>query len=506
MWGLCVTKGKAQPKSTRDGKSEQSHLLYDELYQSVYESQEQYTAARAEHLGKNNAQLLDSAYRFGRTVEQFLNDFPELLGPAHTLDNQYGGVVLPAINLLWQLVSTKQRYEERILQQLDGLLEQFRYLQRFGVIYRGRGDRQTDDEGKDLRELLKPVFEGIAKFLNSSAKYYQRFRRAAVSPLGPDLHDVRNLVQKAQEELSFLLSKDARETRITTIRIIEQCAELNAENVKIKKQLQAQDERSITDRLSHLRRLLRLPHVNEQQRKTKYEAVLHWAFEFNKRKVPKYQDVLKVVERDPSFLTWKISDTSAVLVMSGNSSGIQSIATMNLIDTLQASDCPVAFFNAQLGTTLPAWQARSPDKEALHSIISQIASWDPSRLQKIDHEQQIVHKDWDCDDLERKTKFLQALLDLYSAARPVYLVFDNVNMDNEVSTTLSKRSRPILIRRMLELVRDVRGVVKILLVGLKEDFKEVELEILRETIDSLDHEQLICRLAWDSATLRHNRF
>lgn len=68
MWGFCVTKGEAQPKSTRDGKSEQSHLSYDELCQSVYESQEQYTAARAEHLGKNNAQLLDSAYRFGRTV------------------------------------------------------------------------------------------------------------------------------------------------------------------------------------------------------------------------------------------------------------------------------------------------------------------------------------------------------------------------------------------------------------------------------------------------------
>lgn len=298
------------------------------------------------------------------------------------------------------------------------------------------------------------------------------------------------------------------------MRITEQCAELNAENVEIKKQLQAQDDRSNTDRLSHLRRLLSLPHVNEQQPKTKYEAHLHWAFEFNKRKVPKYQDVLKIVERDPSFLTWKDSDTSAVLVLSGNSSGIQSsqrfcwlsAATMNLIDTLQASDCPVAFFNAQLGTTLPEWQARSTDKEALHSIISQVASWDPSRLRKIDHEQQIVHKDWDSDDLERKTKFLQALLDLYSAAGPVYLVFDNVNMDNEVSTTFSNRSRPVLIRRMLELVRDVRGVVKILLVGLKEDIDEVEVKTLRETIDGLDHEQVLYRLAWDSAKLRQIQF
>ncbi|KAL8753355.1 MAG: hypothetical protein Q9199_005107 [Rusavskia elegans] len=421
-------------------------------------------------------------------------------------------------------------------QQLDGLLEQFKYLQRFGVIYRGRGDKQTDEEGNDLQELLKTAFQGIASFLSSSAEYYQRldtptasfltrlnlsskhghtrFRRAAVSPQGPDLNDVRSMVQKVQDELAFLLSNDARQSRITTMRITQQCAELKTENVEIKKQLQAQDERSITDRFSHLKRLLNLSHVEEKQPKTQYEVSLHRAFEFNKKKVPKYHDVLKVVERDPSFLTWKSSNTSAVLVLSGHSSGTQSsqrfcwlsAATMNFIDNLQASDCPVAFFNAQLGTTLPNWQARSTDKEALHSIISQIAGWDPSRLQKVDHEQHIVHKDWDSDNLERKTKFLHALLDLYNAPGPVYLIFDNVNMDNEASTTLSKRPRLTLIRRLLELVRDVQGVVKILLVGLKEDFDEVELDILKETIDGLDPEQLLYQLAWDSAKVQRIQF
>ncbi|KAL8788709.1 MAG: hypothetical protein Q9213_001523 [Squamulea squamosa] len=35
--------------------------------------------------------------------EQFLKDFPQVLGPADALDTQYGGVVLPAISLLWQV-------------------------------------------------------------------------------------------------------------------------------------------------------------------------------------------------------------------------------------------------------------------------------------------------------------------------------------------------------------------------------------------------------------------
>ncbi|KAL8788710.1 MAG: hypothetical protein Q9213_001524 [Squamulea squamosa] len=200
---------------------------------------------------------------------------------------------------------------------------------------------------------------------------------------------------------TWMISNDARESRIITMRITKQCAELE-------KRLQAQDEQSIKDRLSHLRRLLDLPFINEKQPKTQYEDNLHHAFEFNKKKVPKYRDVLKV---------------------------------------------------------------------------------------------QIVHKDWESDKLERKTKFLQELLNLYSAAGPVYLVFDNVKMDNEASTTLSKRRRPVFIKRLLELVRDVQGVVKILLVGLREDFDEVELDILRDTVDGLDRQQLLYRLAWDSATL-----
>lgn len=68
MWGLCVTKAEAQPKSIKDGQEEQSHLSYDELCHSVNESQKQYAAARANHDAKNGSQVLDSAYKFGCTV------------------------------------------------------------------------------------------------------------------------------------------------------------------------------------------------------------------------------------------------------------------------------------------------------------------------------------------------------------------------------------------------------------------------------------------------------
>lgn len=81
-------------------------------------------------------------------------------------------------------------------EQLDILLDQFKYLQSqsfffsrslptsrlsnappsAGIkeIYRERGDRQTNEEAKDLQKVLKPVFESIADFLNVSARYYQR--------------------------------------------------------------------------------------------------------------------------------------------------------------------------------------------------------------------------------------------------------------------------------------------------------------------------------------------
>ena len=35
--------------------------------------------------------------------DRFLTGYPELLGPANALDNQYGGVVLPALGLLWKV-------------------------------------------------------------------------------------------------------------------------------------------------------------------------------------------------------------------------------------------------------------------------------------------------------------------------------------------------------------------------------------------------------------------
>ncbi|KAL8957511.1 MAG: hypothetical protein Q9193_005235 [Seirophora villosa] len=287
------------------------------------------------------------------------------------------------------------------------------------------------------------------------------------------------------------------------MRITEQCAEL-------KRKLQSQHAQSIADRLSHLRRLLDLSSFNEQQQKTQFERDLHRTFEFNKKRVPKYVEVPGLLEQDPSFMTWKDSKFSTLLVLSGHSSGTQaaqrfcwlSAAAMKLIDDLQASDSPVAFFNGQVGTTLQDWQARSTDRKALHSMMGQIASRNPSCLERIDHQRHIDGEDWDSDNLVRKTKFLQALLDLNGAAEPVYLILDNLAMANETSTRLSERPRPMMIRRLLELVRDVQGVVKILVVGLKEDFDGVELDILRETVVGLDHEQLLYRLAWDSAKSR----
>ncbi|KAL8644032.1 MAG: hypothetical protein Q9226_007972 [Calogaya cf. arnoldii] len=215
--------------------------------------------------------------------------------------------------------------------------------------------------------------------------------------------------------LIFSSSKDARESRITTIRITEQCAELDAKNTMITNQLRAQDKQSMSDRLMRLKRLLNLSCIDGKQPKVQYEEALKRAFEFNKKRVPKYRDVLGLVERDTSFQNWKQSEASSVLILSGHCSGTQpsqrfcwvSAAAIGLIDSLQkTSKCHVAFFTGQVGTTLSDWQARSTDREALHSVIYQAASWDLSRLQKIDYEEQIVHKDWDSDNLRRKTKLL----------------------------------------------------------------------------------------------------
>ncbi|KAL8649140.1 MAG: hypothetical protein Q9226_005699 [Calogaya cf. arnoldii] len=127
--------GKSQRETIEPENPGQSTLSYDELCQSVQNNLKHYTVAQAAHVGKNGQNHVDSALRFGRTVEQFLKDFPGVLGPASALDSQYGGIVLPTISALWQVsigdskifqclmltpwqfVSSKQRYEEQMQEQ-----------------------------------------------------------------------------------------------------------------------------------------------------------------------------------------------------------------------------------------------------------------------------------------------------------------------------------------------------------------------------------------------------
>ncbi|KAL9123499.1 MAG: hypothetical protein Q9217_007067, partial [Psora testacea] len=355
-----VTNGRSRQESTElaevAAKTKPSSLSYDDLCGEVQETLKKCDAAKTAHSGKKSAKAAASAYKFGYTIEHFLKDFPELLGPVHALDNQYGGVVFPAISLLWKVVSSKPRYEEQLQSQLDGLLDQFRYLQKFEKIYRSRRDEKMQEEGKALQNLLKPVFRGVADFLNASTDYYEskhgyiRYGRAIASSNGPNLDPVRTLVQKAQEELAFLLSNDARETRNNTMTIVtqcddlknknveisgrctelnvqnveisKQCTELRNQNVEIKKQLQEQQGQLIEDRLSSLRRQLDIIRGDEDNRKRRYETRLRDAFNFNQKQVPNFDDILSHLEKDRVFTSWVNSPSSALVVLSGHSSAI----------------------------------------------------------------------------------------------------------------------------------------------------------------------------------------
>ncbi|KAI4158525.1 MAG: hypothetical protein LQ342_007366 [Letrouitia transgressa] len=183
---------------------------------------------------------------------------------------------------------------------------------------------------------------------------YTRLWRATASPNGPNcpnLTDIRNLVQKAQDEIAFLLyirdliiirialtfsnSKDAHEARINTTKIKkectglrkqyaglkEECAGLKNENKEIKTQLQIQYKQTIDDRLKRLRRLLQITPNDEIHPRAQLEGNLRWTFEFNKKKVPKFEDSLKPLMKDDLFFLWENSAISSLLVLSGHSSG-----------------------------------------------------------------------------------------------------------------------------------------------------------------------------------------
>lgn len=351
-----------------------------------------------------------------------------------------------------------------------------------------------------------------------------RLLQAVRSPDGPDLNDVRSLVQKAQEEIAILLyvrsadvnaciipyrSMDAREARINTMNLLEQNKELEKQNEEIKKQLQEQHKRTIVDRLAHLERLLHTTHVKEEERKAHFEEKLRHAFHFNQKRVPRFEDALKYVGEDSTFAKWDDPTSSALLALSGHTSGILqsqrfcwlSAAALGFIDLKRGSKCPVACYHGQLDTSEFEWQERSIDKQALNSMISQIAAWNPECLEKLDYEEQVDHIEWDHDSLNAKFGLLLELLELYTVNEPIYLVFDGLRIGSSVLKDNSIRPRPVFLWRLAEMLKNTKRVVKVLLVGLDTDFAETELNTIRETVDGLNDDQLLFRLAWDSARL-----
>ncbi|KAL8909778.1 MAG: hypothetical protein Q9171_004924 [Xanthocarpia ochracea] len=521
FWACGVTNGRSRQESTElvevAAKTKPSNLSYDDLCDEVQETLKKYDATKTAHSGKKSAKAAASAYKFGYTIEHFLKDFPELLGPVHALDNQYGGVVFPAVSILWKVWDDGWSFSSCKTKPQLGCLEQAAIRRAIAVTARwSSGSIQ----------------------ISSNKHGYIRYGRAIASPNGPDLDPVRNQVQKAQEELAFLLSsKDARETRNNTMTIVtqcddlknknaeisgrctqlnvqneeisEQCTELRRQNVEIEKQLQKRQGQLIEDRLSSLRRQLDIIRGDEDNKKNRYETRLRSAFNFNQKQVPNFDDALSHLEKDRVFTSWVNSPSSAVVVLSGHSSAIHpgqsfcwlSAAAISFINRKRSSECPIAFFHGQQGATTPDWVERSTDKEALHSIIVQIAGLDPCCLQTINVQQQVEHKDWGISGLEKKVALLQELLDLRPASEPVYLVFDNVGAAQGTPKGDHRGPASVLLRRLAEMVRDTKAVVKVMFVGLNTDFEEIEVEIIRNTVGGLSSEQLLSRCSWDSAYL-----
>ena len=305
------------------------------------------------------------------------------------------------------------------------------------------------------------------------------------------------------------ISGRCTELKVQNVEISKQCTELRNQNVEIKKQLQEQQGQLIEDRLSSLRRQLYIIRGDEDKRRRQYETKLRNAFNLNQKQVPKFDDVLSHLEKDRVFTSWVNSPSSAVVVLSGHSSAISpgqrfcwlSAAAIRFINRKRSSECPIAFFYGQQGTTMQAWDERSTDKEALHSIIVQIAGLYPCCLQTIDVRQQVEHKDWGISSLEKKVALLQELLDLRPASEPVYLVFDNVGASQGTPNDDHRGPASVLLRRLAEMVRDTKAVVKFMFVGLNTDFGEKEVDITRNTVGGLSSEQLLSRCSWDSAFL-----
>lgn len=103
---------------------------------------------------------------------------------------------------------------------------------------------------------------------------------------------------------------------------------------------------------------------------------------FNKNRAPSIKT---------SSWSWKESEFSNVWCYPAHLPGTQTsrrfcwllVGAVDPINYLRDSGCRIAFFNGQLDPTPPAWERRSKDGQALHTMMDLIASYKESNTDSI---------------------------------------------------------------------------------------------------------------------------
>ncbi|KAK3712290.1 hypothetical protein LTR37_009152 [Vermiconidia calcicola] len=441
--------------------------------------------------------------RFLNAVQLFVDHFSGIAELVKAADNQYGGLAYGTLSLLLSVAVHKQRREESLEQALEKLTYSFPQLVTLKKL----------DPSDRLQALIAESFSLVVEFCREAVKYWLNKKDSLMDAVSPSaqkmntLSQIRLVLSRAREETDLLLLE-----RITKMQ--ERLEDVQRHLLCTQEVVERTSRGDQEINLARLCRILQAKNSCPTDADTKqYDKLLTVAFESRVFDLHSpVQPTWASLMDEQKYADWHHAQSTTILLCGGLNSPFASIkqcgtlnwrsrASVCSVQQLNVREETVLFFYCQNDWTL-VQRNRRTFQYVVNSLAYQLAELHPellpSRLETFESIEQVPKEDQEDPRPDRVLQPLRMLLQALSQHDRVHIVVDRLDQCNwsECRDPFIQNSLPTAVESLVELVREVRCCVKILLIV--ESFQAqrvIKAEVLKDGKGIVD-----CKVIWQQET------
>ncbi|KAK0648188.1 hypothetical protein B0T16DRAFT_388472 [Cercophora newfieldiana] len=452
--------------------------LSDYLGSLTLEDLQGHVAAEAKLLGDAHAEwdqkrnvgwrgVRTSAQEFTVTFDRFLSSFSGIVEVARMADDCYGGAATRIMSLFYAVVKIKADNDEAILLAMRTIADRLPDARIYEQVY----------ADNTLAMMLAEAYRGVLIFAKKATAYFQG------RGISRTLKSIKNPVKFPDMSESLVQNFTAIRIRAEAL-LSQRVAYLAVQNIELLSQVKLLTDGQNNDRVRRLQKLLeRHPSHSKEARDghlDEYRRFLPPVAEKPSRRLRQLS--LQDLQGLPQYQTWTAM-RSSMLFLHGCNHEFEhmpqswlSFAVVDLITQLQQDTG---------AETLVAYEMCSPEKttrDLAKSLISQLLDLRPAVLSEAEDQREIelrISRNQDSqlagkpehEPLGDYAWVLRRIIDRCDL--PVYLVLNRpeVCQGDELWD---------FIKHLLELIRDAKNPVKVLIVVKSEEWS------IKERLQDLD--------------------